>query len=107
MTAMNQYIDTSAFVVRLRISQKVVNAISDPKIKQFCAELNNMPDENVFSLTQGIGEALKWTLWFQAQKVGTSIPARNMGLERLLNEAIARPYYSGNAVNRFLKVTTF
>jgi hypothetical protein len=26
-----------------------------------------------------------------------------MGLERLLDEAIARPYYSGNAVNRFLR----
>jgi hypothetical protein len=99
----SQHTGTPAAEVKKRISDEVINAISDPKIKQFCAELNSTPDENVFSLTQGIGETLKWALWYQAQKVGTSIPARNMGLERLLDEAIARPYYSGNAVNRFLK----
>ncbi len=101
--AMNTYIVPPTAAVQPRISQEVVDAITDPKIKQFCAELNNTPDENVFSLTQGIGETLKWALWYQAQKVGTSIPARNMGLERLLDEAVARPYYSGNAVNRFLR----
>jgi hypothetical protein len=89
--------------VKKRISDKVINAITDPKIKQFCVELNNTPDENVFSLTQGIGEVLKWTLWFRAQQVGTSMTVRNMGLDRLLDDAINRPYYSGNAAVRFLK----
>ncbi|HEY7415490.1 MAG TPA: hypothetical protein VH593_09875 [Ktedonobacteraceae bacterium] len=99
----SQHTGTPATEVKKRISDKVMNAVTDAKIKQFCVELNNMPDENVFSLTQCIGEALKWTLWYQGQKIGTSIPARNIGLERLLDEAISRPYYSGNAAVRFLK----
>lgn len=103
IAAMNQYIDIPAFVVKLRISQEVVNAISDPKIKQICVELNNTPDENVLSLAQGIGEALKWTLWYRAQQVGTSITVRTMGLDRLLSEAISQSYYPGNAAERFLK----
>lgn len=103
IAAMNQHIDIPASIVKLRISQEVVDVISDPKIKQICMELNNTPDENVLSLAQGVGEALQWTLWYRAQKVGTSIAVKNMGLEKLLDEAINKPYYSGNAATRFLK----
>lgn len=59
----SQHTGTPAAAAKKRISDEVINAITDPKIKQICVELNNMPDENVFSLAQGIGEALKWTLW--------------------------------------------
>lgn len=97
------YTGIPAAAMKKRISDEVMNAITDPKIKQFCTELNNMPDENVFALTQGTGEALKWTLWYRAQQVGTSMTANSMGLDRLLNEAISHPYYSGNATTRFLR----
>lgn len=100
--AMNQYLGTSASVVKQRISQEVVNAISDSKIKQICTELNNTPDENVLSLAQGIGEALKWTLWYRAQQVGTSMTVSTMKMSRLLDDAI-NSYYSGNATVKFLK----
>lgn len=100
--AMNQYLGTSAFVVKQRISQEVVDAINDPKIKQICAELNNTPDENILSLAQGIGEALKWTLWYRAQQVGTSMTVSTMKMSRLLDDAI-NSYYSGNATVKFLK----
>jgi hypothetical protein len=100
--AMNQYIDSSAFVVKQRISQEVVDAISNSKIKQICVELNNTPDENVLSLAQGIGEALKWTLWYRAQQVGTSMTVSTMKMSRLLDDAI-NTYYSGNATVKFLK----
>jgi hypothetical protein len=99
----SQQVGTQAITAKKRISEEVVNAIADRKIKQICAELNNTPDENVLSLAQSVGEALQWTLWYQAQKAGTSMTAKNMGLEKLLNEAISKPYYSGNAATRFLK----
>ncbi|HEU5375812.1 MAG TPA: hypothetical protein VFV38_10265 [Ktedonobacteraceae bacterium] len=99
----NQFIDVPVVTVKPRISDEVVNAVADPKIKQICLELNNTPDKNVLSLAQSVGEALQWTLWYQAQKAGTSMTAKNMGLEKLLNEAINKPYYSGNAATRFLK----
>lgn len=99
----NHLVGTPAILAKKRISEVVVNAVTDPKIKQICLELNNTPDENVLSLAQSVGEALQWTLWYQAQKAGTSMTPKNMGLEKLLNEAISKPYYSGNAATRFLK----
>lgn len=97
----SQRIGTQA-AAKKRISDEVVNAITDPKIKQICTELNNTPDENVFSLAQGIGEALKWTLWYRAQQVGTSMTVSTMKMSRLLDDAI-NSYYSGNATVKFLK----
>lgn len=102
-TIISQYIDTSAFVMKKRISHEVINAISDPKIKQICVELNNTPDQNVLSLAQGLGEALKWTLWYRAQQFGTPMTVSNMKLSRLLDDAINHPYYSSNAAIKFLK----
>jgi hypothetical protein len=99
----SQNYDTSAFVMKKQIAPEVIKAISDPKIKQICVELNNTPAENVLSLSQSLGEALKWALWYRAQQVGTSLTVRNMGLSRLLEDAINRPYYSGNAAIKFLK----
>jgi len=99
----SQQYDTSAFLMKRQIAPEVINAISDPKIKQICIELNNTPVENVLSLAQGLGEALKWTLWYRAQQVGTSMEVRNTGLSRLLEDAIRHPYFSGNAAMRFLK----
>ena len=55
----SQYYDTSAFEMKKRIAPEVINAISDPKIKQICEELNNTPPQNVLSLAQGLGEALQ------------------------------------------------
>ncbi len=98
----SQHTGTPAAAVKKRISDKVMNAITDPKIKQICAELNNTPDENVFSLAQGIGEVLKWTLWYRAQQVGTSMTVSTMKMSRLLDDAI-NSYYSGNATVKFLK----
>ncbi len=97
----SQHTSTTA-AAKKRISDEVINAITDPKIKQICAELNNMPDENVFSLAQAIGEALKWTLWYRAQQVGTSMAVSTMKMSRLLDDAI-NSYYSGNATVKFLK----
>src|SRR5207247_594478 len=70
-------------------------------IKQLCIELNNTPDTNVFSLAQIIGETLKWSLWFRAKQVGTSLTERT-GLEALLDEAIKKPYFTSNVARRFL-----
>lgn len=98
----NQHTGTPAAAVKKRISDEVMNAIIDPKIKQICVELNNTPDENVLSLAQGIGEALKWTLWYRARQVGTSMTVSTMKMSRLLDDAI-NLYYSGNATVKFLK----
>ena len=65
-------------------------------------ELNNTPDDNVFSLAQCLGEVLKWTLWYRAQQVGTTMTASTMKMSRLLDDAI-NSYYSGNATIKFLK----
>ena len=99
----SQNYDTSAFVMKKRIAPEVINAISDPKIKQICEELNNTPIQNVLSLAQGLGEALQWTLWYRAQQFGTSMTVSNMKLSRLLEDAINHPYYSSNAAIKFLK----
>ncbi len=88
---------------RKKITESVVNNISDPKIKQICIELNNTPIQNVLSLAQSLGELLKWTLWYRAQQVGTTMTVSNMRLSRLLEDAITHPYYSGNAAIKFLK----
>ncbi len=95
--------DTPAFGVKKRIAPEVINAINNPKVKQICEELNNTPAENVLSLAQSLGEALKWTLWYRAQQVGTTMTVSNMRLSRLLEDAITHPYYSGNAAIKFLK----
>ncbi|MFL5665598.1 MAG: hypothetical protein ACJ8BW_30290 [Ktedonobacteraceae bacterium] len=103
----SQNYDTSAFVMKKRIAPEVINAISDPKIKQICIELNSTPEQNVISLMQGLGEALKWTLNYRAKQVpgASSIPRKKIGdLGPLLDDAINVPYYSDNASNRFLEV---
>ena len=93
----------SISVMKKRIAVEVINAISDPKIKQICMELNNTPDQNVLSLAQSLGEALQWTLWYRAQQFGTSMTVSTMKLSRLLDDAINHPYYSSNAAVKFLK----
>ncbi len=99
----SQQYDTSALAMKKRIAPEVINAISDPKIKQICMELNDTPTQNVLSIAQSLGEALQWTLWFRAQQTGTSITVRNIRLSKLLDEAINHPYYKSNAAIRFLK----
>src|SRR5207253_5294939 len=87
----SQSIDTSAFVTKKRIAPEVINAISDPKIKQICLELNSTPDPSVLSLMQGLGEALKWTLNYRAKQVpgASPIPRHKIGdLGPLLDDAI-------------------
>lgn len=103
VSMMSQYTAPSVYVLKKQIAPEVIEAISDPKIKQICLELNNTPVENVLSLAQGLGEALKWTLWYRAQQVGTSMTVRSMGLSKLLDDAINRPYFSGNATMKFLR----
>lgn len=98
----SQHTGTPAAAVKKRISDEVMNAITNPKIKQICAELNNTPDENVLSLAQGLEEALKWTLWYRAQQVGTSMTVSTMKMSRLLDDAI-NFYYLGNTTVKFLK----
>ncbi len=94
---------TPSYVLKKQIAPEVINAISDPKIKQICEELNNTPAQNVLSLAQGLGEALQWTLWYRTQQFGTSMTVSNMKLSRLLEDAINHPYYSSNAAIKFLK----
>jgi len=97
----------SAFIIKKRIAPEVINAISDPKIKQICMELNSTPEQNVISLMQGLGEGLKWTLNYRAKQVpgASPIPRHKIGdLGPLLDDAIKVPYYSDNASNRFLEV---
>jgi hypothetical protein len=100
----SQNYDASASVMKKRIAPEVINAISDPKIKQICTELNSTPDQNVLSLMQGLGETLKWTLNYRAKQVpgASPIPRHKIGdLGPLLDDAIKVPYYSDNASNRF------
>lgn len=99
----NQYYDTTAFVLKKQIALEVINAISDPKIKQICMELNDTPAQNVLAIAQSLGEALQWTLWYRAQQIGTSMTVNNMKLSRLLDDAINHSYYSSNAAAKFLK----
>ncbi len=106
-STISQHYDTSASIMKKRIAPEVINAISDPKIKQICIELNSTPEQNVISLMQGLGEALKWTLNYRAKQVpgASSIPRKKIGdLGPLLDDAINVPYYSDNASNRFLEV---
>src|SRR6266568_485727 len=99
----SQYNAPPSYVMKKQIAPEVINAISDPKIKQICEELNNTPAQNVLSLAQGLGEALQWTLWYRTQQFGTSMTVSNMKLSRLLEDAINHPYYSSNAAIKFLK----
>lgn len=89
-------------ISKKRISEEIVNQVSDPKIKRICIEINNTNDANILSLTQSLGECLKWSLWYQAKKVGTKLKEGGE-LKPLLDEAIKTPYYTDNAANRFLK----
>jgi len=103
----SQDYDISAFIIKKQIAPEVINAISDPKIKQICMELNSTPEQNVISLMQGLGEGLKWTLNYRAKQVpgASPIPRHKIGdLGPLLDDAIKVPYYSDNASNRFLEV---
>ncbi len=103
VSMISQYNAPPSYVMKKQIASEVINAISDPKIKQICEELNNTPAQNVLSLAQGLGEALQWTLWYRAQQFGTSMTVSNMKLSRLLEDAINHPYYSSNAAIKFLK----
>lgn len=103
VSMMNQYTVPPAYEMKKRIAPEVINAISDPKIKQICMELNDTPAQNVLSIAQGLGEALQWTLWYRAQQVGTSMTVSTLKLSRLLDDAINHQYYSGNAAVKFLK----
>lgn len=92
----------SVSITKKRIPEEVINLVSDSKVKAICIELNNTPDSNVLSLTENLGECLKWCLWYRAKQVGTSLKeSGNLG--PLLEESINQSYYSDNAVNRFLK----
>lgn len=87
---------------RKKIPVKVVNRITDNKIKQFCIEINGIPDQHVLALSQLIGETLKWTVWYKAKQNNTQLQERT-GLQPLLNEAIQQSYFTGNVAKRFLK----
>jgi hypothetical protein len=103
LSMMSQYTAPLISVMKKQIAPEVINAITDPKIKQICMELNDTPAQNVLSIAQSLGEALQWTLWYRAQQFGTSTTVRNIKLSRLLEEAINHPYYASNAAIRFLK----
>ena len=99
----NQQIESGAIEAKKRkFSEEVINKISSPKVKQLCIEINKTPDDNSLSLVQNIGEVLKWTLWHKAKEVGTKLNEQG-NLQPLLNEAIGKPYFKSNSVNRFLK----
>jgi hypothetical protein len=103
ISMISQYNAPLSYVMKKQIAPEVINAISDPKIKQICMELNDTPAQNVLSIAQSLGEALQWTLWYRAQQFGTSMTVSNMKLSRLLDDAINHPYYSSNAATKFLK----
>jgi hypothetical protein len=101
----------SASLPRRKIAEEVVNKISDPKIKQICLEINTTPDQNVLSLAESLGEAIKWTLWYRAQSIPGAVQAlgKNRELSNLLDKATDKnqPYYSDpseKAAHRFLEV---
>lgn len=103
VSMMSQYTAPSSYLMKKQIAPEVINAISDPKIKQICMELNDTPAQNVLSIAQSLGEALQWTLWYRAQQIGTSMTVSTMKLSRLLEDAINHSYYSGNAATKFLR----
>lgn len=88
-------------VQKRRISEGIINKITSPKIKQLCIEINNTPDQNTLSLSQNIGEALKWALWHKAKQMNTSLKETG-NLGPLLDEAISKSYFQSNAARRFL-----
>jgi hypothetical protein len=95
---------------RKRIVEEVVNKISDPKIKQICLEINTTPDQNVLSLGESLGEAIKWTLWYRAQQIPGAVQAlgNDRELANLLDKAISKNlrYYpdpSERAAHRFVE----
>src|SRR5260221_1060016 len=103
LSMMSQYTAPPSFAMKKQIAPEVINAITDPKIKQICLELNDTPAQNVLSIAQSLGEALQWTLWYRAQELGTSMTVSNMTLSRLLDDAINHHYYTSNAAVRFLR----
>src|SRR5207302_2050931 len=64
VSMISQYNAPPSYVMKKQIAPEVINAISDPKIKQICMELNDTPAQNVLSIAQSLGEALHWTLWY-------------------------------------------
>lgn len=92
----------SNHVALRRIRPEIVNTLSDAKLRQLCLELNNTPDSSVLSLSQLIGETLKWAVWKKAKQNGTRLTEKT-GLSELLREANQKGYFSGNVAVRFLK----
>lgn len=92
----------SSNVALRRIRPEIVNALSDAKLRQLCLELNNTPDSSVLSLSQLIGETLKWAVWQKAKQNETKLTEKT-GLSGLLREANQKGYFSGNVAARFLK----
>lgn len=84
------------------LDQKLIESIKKIKLKRICVEINTTPDQNVLSLSQSIGEALKWIIYQKAKQKHTKLKP-NIGLEALLDEVISKSYFKSNASNRFLK----
>lgn len=76
--------------------------ITDQKIQQICREINDAPESNVISLLSCFGDAVRFTLLLRGKQVGMQLTEKST-FEQLLSEATAKPYYSDNAVTRFLK----
>lgn len=88
-------------VPKSRISDIVISRITSAKLKQLCLEINNTQDQNTLSLTQNVGEALKWALWHKAKQMHTSLKETG-NLGPLLDEAISKLYFQTNVARRFL-----
>lgn len=84
------------------IDEALIEEIKDIKLKRICVEINTTPEQNVLSLSQSIGEALKWAVWLKAKQKDTKLK-ESIGLEALLDEAIVNSYFESNAAIRFLK----
>lgn len=84
------------------IDQSIIDSIPNNKLKKICNEINTTPDENVLSLSQSIGEGLKWAVWIKAKQKNTKLTV-STGLKALLDEAVNNNYFKSNAAARFLK----
>ncbi|MBI1743370.1 hypothetical protein HYR54_09960 [Candidatus Acetothermia bacterium] len=87
---------------RRRLDEAVINQIADEKVRKICVEINSTPDGNTISLSQLAGEALRWVLWYKAKQLGMKLREGD-SLQKLLDEAIEKPFFTSNAANRFLK----
>jgi hypothetical protein len=86
---------------RRRLREEIVNRVSDAKVRQLCVEINAAPDQSVLALAQLIGEALKWALWRKAKLHKTRLK-EDGALGPLLDEAIAKGYYTSKVAVRFM-----